>query len=413
MWDDPAQQPTPNILAPATPRQIPASIPPAYRAYLESIDAFTLPPPHIQERLLSIYLTHLHPYLPLLDVPSFLTQYAAGTTSLPLLHSIFLFTSKHPLAAALLPSTTTPRAHASHTYTKTTALLHAGIETNRLTLTRIHALLALHAEGPTGLESASLHLCTAVHSAFSLGLQLASSTAEPAEQALWHTLRALDAQQAAMCGRPLCVRDEDTSAPRPANIDRVFGGLLDCTALLVDVIALYRPGRSGGWQGEWRGTVPEDEVVRMVYYAVCILAHRNGRGDGGAATRRGEAARGVLGMCVRGKRWGPWPWVPYAVALALATFYVEGCEVEFEGCCEVLEEMAGVWWFAGAMAKLGRGARERVRDKEAAGRLMGLAGEMVEVEGAMDDDAWFLQLFPDLATGEGLGGWESGWDAVL
>lgn len=178
-----------------------------------------------------------------------------------------------------------------------------------------------------------------------------------------------------------------------------FESLLKITDVLVEVIALYRPGRSGGWTGEWREIQCPDglagETLRLFYHAVCILSHRNLAWSASTITTPVSAASSLLPsssapsrlasaraiLCIASnshRRWLPLPIVPYSVSLALTVFYAETLRIsdrsEFLDTCEVLEDMSRVWWFAGTMARMGRQAVERVKVAEAAGVLAELGG---------------------------------------
>jgi hypothetical protein len=415
------------------------TIPRAYAAYLDSIGAFTLPPSQAQEGLLAVYFASVHPLLPLIDSEtSFRDHLRKQTLSVPLLHAVLLVAARHPAAAPFLPSAA--RSFAAMTAEKVTALLHGGVEKDRTTLVRIHALLALHSEGAGGNEAASLHLSTAVHHAFTLGLHMHRAGVEEGEKRLWWCLWALDTLQASLCGRPVGVRREDISLPWPAGDGHKkdpFKAFLKIAAMLTDVIALYRPGCIlPGWDDtEWpplESVVPEAlpndiaNTLTLFYHAVTILSQR--RSGGGqrrrtsaeAVVRMWPAQAETLGLAV----------VPYAVGLALSSFFREGDRAGFESACEILEELGNLWWFAAAMARMGRS----VVVKEAAGVLTGLqedrgatkrprlesdvTGDAAEVPPPLWGDngdgveAWFLQLFPDLAFpasfGEGMGAWDAG-----
>ena len=83
---------------------------------------------------------------------------ASSTQRVPLLHAVLMASTRHPDATRYLPAGVSVRGFAQRTAEKVEALLHGGIEKERLTLVRINALLALHSEGPRGNETASLHL---------------------------------------------------------------------------------------------------------------------------------------------------------------------------------------------------------------------------------------------------------------
>jgi hypothetical protein len=424
---------------PETPpphRAFTQNIPRAYLAYLDSIGAFSLPTPQSREGLISIFFASVNSLLPFVHESTFRAQHADSTVSVPLLHAVLLVAARHPASAKHLPPGASARSFAATTADKVAALLHIGIERDRVTLTRIHALLALHSEGPGGNEAASLQLSTAIHHAYSLGLHLHRAVINREEQELWWVLWMLDSLQASLCGRPVGVRREDVSVPTPVSAGTWFDASLRITDMLADVIALYRPGNiSAEWESEWTplsSLIPETaegevaDTLRLFYHAVSILSHRSPDTPTPSPSylRRLESAQAILRLFAARKQWPPFPVVPYAMSLALTTFYSilrrgeGGARESFVSACEILEALGTYWWFAGAMAKMGRGGLERLQVKEAAGALRDLGGGGGEARresaGEQGDDgieAWFLQFFPDLAAPVGWVGFGDGWDA--
>lgn len=495
-------------------------IPREYRAYLDSIGAFALPAAGARAALIDIFFASVAPLLPLLDEAAFRAQHARAAVSLPLLHAVLLVAARHPHAAPhVAGGGAGVRAFAAVAAAKVRALLHGGVERDRLTLARIHALLALHAEGPGGTEAASLQLATAVHHAHSLGLHLDRRAPDAHELALWWSLWALDPLHAALCGRPLGVRREDVSAPQPQPLTpqtpqtpqtpptthHAAGGdgsgsgspwlapSQQLAQLLADVIELYRPAPGGPlrvWARPWppltafvpaaaAGEAPD--TLRLLYHAVAILSHRlPPPGTPAPPTapasyrRRLDSAHAILALfAARPALWPPLPLVPYAVALALTTFYAAlrrdaRARAAFVTACAILERLGACWWFAGAIARMGRVSLDRVQVKQAAGALRDLgcaapaspavaattvpasstttstatsaaatisaatvsaaataAGGGDACTVAADDDgdgigpdddgieAWFLQFFPDLAAPPGWAGFGDGWGGAV
>lgn len=85
----------------------------------------------------------------------------------------------------------------------------------------------------------------------------------------------------------------------------------------------------------------------------------------------------------------PAPILPYAVSLALTTFYARVREgdgefiAEYKGCIDKLTYLGEWWWVAGAMAKLGAramnsGGKRRAVEKECAAVLSSLKGTSEE-----------------------------------
>ncbi len=204
--------------------------------------------------MIQLYLSSIHPLLPIIDAEVIIEHHQRSAVSLPLLHAILLVAARHPQAASLLSSP--PRRFAQETSEKIAALLHAGLEKDKLTLTRIHALLALHSEGPAGNETASLSLATAIHAAHSLGLHLRRGAQAQGERRkekqLWWSLWGLDRLQAAMCGRPVLARFVVVGLDFPEDEEEGVGLAAWCriAGVLGRIIAMYRPDREVkvGWE---------------------------------------------------------------------------------------------------------------------------------------------------------------------
>ncbi|RPA97237.1 hypothetical protein L873DRAFT_1141393 [Choiromyces venosus 120613-1] len=239
-----------------------------YNNFLVTLNAFSLPPRSSVDALLSLYLTSVHPIYPLVDTHTINLFKTPDAIPPVLLQSILLVASRHPDAVEylILSSTNaplTPREFASILYTRITALLHAG-EKDRIRLIRVYGLLSLHsADGPDGNEVASMNLCTAIHHAHSAGLHLKRGrNGGKGETELWWCLWGLDKLQAAINGRPVLVRGEDTSIDFPSEDEGtgVFRGMVRLAELLEKVIALYRPRKEGG-VFQWEEAFPTFEQV--------------------------------------------------------------------------------------------------------------------------------------------------------
>lgn len=369
-------------------------------AYLLSLGAYVLPKRSSRKALVDLYLEAVHPLLPLLNVPPFLAAHAAGSASLPLLHAVLLVAARHPLALphiAPLP----PRRFAAQQETKIRALLHANVETDRLTLTRIYVLLGLHSEGPGGNEAASLALGNAMHYAHGLGLHLSRCGREEEAEGrrLWWCLWGLDGLQAAVCGRPVLMRLEDVGVrygQDEAGFGEGFMGWLKLAGLLTEVIGLYRPGSEGHWEGEFppfeqligsagRCTEAETVTLQVFYHAIRILSHRSRSSTIPTASsfsasfhRRIDSATQILALLQKppsnAPPLPPLPVIPYAASLALTTFYASlrsgtaspSFHASYTASIQVLESLEPYWWSAGAMARLGREAHKSIETRQAA-----------------------------------------------
>ncbi|CAZ84624.1 unnamed protein product [Tuber melanosporum] len=242
-----------------------------YNNFLESLNAFSRPPRPSVDALLLLYMESVHPVYPLVDTYTISLFKTPDAIPPVLLLSILLVASRHPKAAEhlVLPPTNAllaPREFASTLYTRITALLHTGNEKDRIRLIRVYGLLSLHsADGPHGNEVASMNLCTAIHHAHSAGLHLKRDrNGSSGETELWWCLWELDKLQAAINGRPVLVRGEDTSIDFPTRDEGtgVFRGMVRLAELLEEVIALYRPRKEKeGEAFRWEEDFPSFEQV--------------------------------------------------------------------------------------------------------------------------------------------------------
>lgn len=395
-------------------------------AYLSSLNAFALPARSCVEALLSLYLSSIHPLYPIIDEPMCALFKFPDKLPIVLLQSVLLVASRHPDAKLHLHLSTTsgdllkPQEFAARLETRIKALIFADEERDRMVLIRVYALLSLGG----GNEDASRHLALAIHHAHSLGLHIRNSKAED----LWWCLWTLDKLQAAMNGRPIFVRLEDVSIDRPTKTrggkGAVFRVMVKLAELLEAVIALYRPGSEKCWEHEFPDfseylqgeEIPEEGghlggwsssmafhsfwltcavvILNLFYYAISILSHRTrnptSQVRGNSYARRLRAASDVIDLLNRNKiSLPPTPILPYAVSLALTTFYArvrEGdgeCIAEYKGCIDLLTYLGEWWWVAGAMAKLGAramssGGKRRAVEKECAAVLTSLKGTKEE-----------------------------------
>lgn len=158
-----------------------------------------------------------------------------------------------------------PRQFCAELYKCLVVSMDAELEPDRLTRIRILALMSLHCEGYEGAEAASLHLCTAIHQAQTVGLHLdrpGLTPADPLARLFW-CLWTLDKMHASIGGRPVLLADRDLGIEKPSALHKkslgAFGVWMAVSDLLAAVISFYRP--SAGPTTGWEEGFPEFEII--------------------------------------------------------------------------------------------------------------------------------------------------------
>jgi Fungal specific transcription factor domain len=242
--------------------------------FLDDIGAFTVLPALTQKSLIELYISYVHPFLPLVDLDSFLSSVERGEASDLLVLAICLTASKSSEAAQILRwdpegPVVAARVFARRLYDGLHFAIITGQEIDPLINIQILGLLALHNDGPRGHENASMHLCQAIHHAHSLGLHIDSSRKFPrnghTERMFW-SLWCLDKFHACMAGRPVKIFDQDIGLARPmhadVNKDDVFHQCMALCELLAGAIHYYRPTTNQDTTGWEDGFPTLEEVTR-------------------------------------------------------------------------------------------------------------------------------------------------------
>ncbi|TKA64331.1 hypothetical protein B0A49_08289 [Cryomyces minteri] len=309
-------------------------------------------------------------------------------------------------SGTLLP----PRDFAERLHKSIVSAMHIAPEPDKIASIRIRALLSLHSEGLEGAEQASEHLILAIHQAHSVGLHIGRSMTDDKDESLeklFWCLWSLDKLNAITNGRPTIIKDQDTGISITTENQEAryipFGIWLQIATLLDEVIAFYRPAAdpaATGWEHDFpsfealMGSSSEAEVepgvittLELFYHAVAMLSHRARSIQDpvratASYTRQSLAAVRATLILTRSIPGGfsPLPIVPYAISLSLAvayrqyrqsrlTSYQERVKEEIEACCELLQSLENIWWSAGVMADLGRGALKKVNKVSKAGKV--------------------------------------------
>lgn len=254
------EPPAPGILAP--PEK--TAVEQALEAYLEAVGVSIVPPKPHRDALVDIYFTYVHPLLPILDQETFQKRYHEGTAPRMLVQAICIVASKHDRARPHLilsddaSSLYEPRNFGKKLYASINAAINAKVETDRIMLIQVLALLSLYREGSDGAEQSSMHIAQAIHHAHTFGLQFGGHTRhsnqEVYERLFW-CLWSLDKLNACINGRPLIIHDRDCNIRSmhndPEKRRTPFAIWLQLAEALDKVINLYRPGtehENTGWE---------------------------------------------------------------------------------------------------------------------------------------------------------------------
>ena len=236
------------------------------KRYLRVIHDFEIPDDRVCEALSDIYFATIHHFIPLVDERAFRQARRSNNLSIALMLAVILAASRDHRAKPFLRFASKnqllqPREFAQRVYTHLTSLLKADAEKDKITLIQVHALMSLHCEGPTGNETASLNLVTAIHYLQVLGMHL--PRADEADKSgafsrIFWCIWSLDRLNAAFNGRPTIIHERDMAHRAAFTCEAhethqwvAFLIWLKLTDLLEKTIAFYRPGAdptSTGWE---------------------------------------------------------------------------------------------------------------------------------------------------------------------
>lgn len=238
--------------------------------YTSAMEACNRLPSTTREPLHALYFSKVNRIIPVVDETAFLSNSQNQTSSSPsvfLERAICLVAAKDPAARPhlRLAETTavlTPRQFCTEIYKSLVSAMDAGLEADRYTRIRILALMSLHCDGYEGAETASLHLCQAIHQAQTVGLHLdrpGRVPDDPLSELFW-CLWTLDKMHASLGGRPVLFADRDigiekplraqTQGPGSGRSQDAFRVWFAVSELLATVISFYRPsaGVTTGWE---------------------------------------------------------------------------------------------------------------------------------------------------------------------
>ncbi|KAK9457983.1 hypothetical protein V1511DRAFT_454230 [Dipodascopsis uninucleata] len=337
--------------------------------YLDSVHAFDLPSRHDREGLLNVYFENIHPFLPLFDQQTFMQQHMRDECPTLLLHAVTLAACRHPAARKYI-TPRSPRQFASMVATKIRALMFAEVERDKLTVTRVLALLSLHSEGSDGLERSCSDLELAFHYAHFLGIhhERRSHPDQAAMRRLWWCLWCLDRISACVSARPLISRLDDVGvSPLTAYEEGWLSKLYEVCKILEDVIGMYRPVGSQlplevdvevsyGYDIK---SSPFAALLQLIRHAACILAHKRAPEEPELnASILLHSTSQILHIVKSQPNLPPFPVVPYTVSLCLTVFLrlfpSPEATAGWHESCAVLDNLSKTWWVAEAMGGMAR-----------------------------------------------------------
>ncbi|KAF2843087.1 hypothetical protein M501DRAFT_985231 [Patellaria atrata CBS 101060] len=381
----------------------------ALNAYLEAVGAYLLPPRKHLDALLDIFFSFVQPILPIVDQQEVQSQYADGRQSRLLMQTICIVACKHDKARIHLilsnDEVLPPRDFAKTLYAATIASIEAKLESDRIILIQVFALLALHCEGFDGAEQASMHLAQAIHHAHTIGLQFGPNGKHRHDDSLedlYWCLWTLDRVNGTINSRPLMIHDQDASLNLSNAISKhkgtAFGIWLQLSQAMDKVVSYYRPGvdnaSTTGWEDNFpsfedmildeRGESVEERLggpilagLYLFYHAVSMASHMSKSvndpiRETASYTRQSLSAVQVISILKTDcpENLPPLPIVPYALSLAMAVVYRQfrqrklqmhrlRAKEEMKTCCTLLNKLRTAWWSAGAMEDLGRAALQK------------------------------------------------------
>ncbi|RAH45969.1 transcription factor domain-containing protein [Aspergillus brunneoviolaceus CBS 621.78] len=360
-------------------------------------------PDSTRNHLLLIYFTKLNHILPLVDPDFLLSAHAGDSISVFLERAVCLVAAKVRAAEPYLRlceegQVMTSRQFCSEIYGELVNAMNVGLEADRITRIRILALMSLHREGYEGAESASMHLCQAIHQAQTMGLHLHRPGRRPEDSlaSLFWCLWTLDRMHACLGGRPVFMSERDIGIGKP-RVDHfatksAFDIWFAISVLLSTVISFYRPAsdHTVGWEADFPTfeSITGDRcsdldfatlgLLELYYHAVGILSCRYRLSHPADLSKPSYVRQGLAAVRIHSivatecsGSLPPLPIIPYAITLSMGVSYqqfrsskliihLNRARAGLEASCVLLERVSAYWSTAEAMARLGRKALHQI-----------------------------------------------------
>ena len=240
----------------------------ALESYLQALDVSILPPSGDTDMLLEIYFSSVHPLLPIINEDIFMAEYKAGAVPKVLVQAVCLVASRHDAARPHLrlenetETVLEPKEFSDRLYSSVVAALNARLETEKLILIQVNALLSINREISAEHDDNSVHLAKAVQYAHSLGLHLGRARKEHRDEwmeKLFWCLWGLDKlANGSINARPTQLKEADIGLTNMMNMKKyrhtAFGMWLRLCTYLEKIITFYRPSAdptSTGWEEDF------------------------------------------------------------------------------------------------------------------------------------------------------------------
>ncbi|KAI9698624.1 MAG: hypothetical protein M1820_007423 [Bogoriella megaspora] len=375
----------------------------ALNNYLEALGASLLPSESDTDALLDIYFSNVQPLVPIVNEQELRTSRDNGTAPKMLVQAMCLVASRHDSARPYLrladetEMLLEPLNFADRLYSRITAALNAHLETDKLVLIQVNALLSLNREVSAEHDDSSIHLAKAIQYAHSIGLHLGRAKKEHRDESmekLFWCLWGLDKlANGSINARPTQLKEADIGLTNMMNMKKyrhtAFGMWLRLCTYLEKIITFYRPSAdpaSTGWEEDFpsfedvvgsAGDKLEYEIItllELLYHCVAMLSCRSRSTD--APTRSTPSYVRASLSAVRvisimsspsAKNLPPLPIADWSLALAMSFAYRQyrqsklsmhkmRAKEDLERCCQLLDGLKSIWHSAGLMAEMGKAA---------------------------------------------------------
>ncbi|KAL9081028.1 MAG: hypothetical protein Q9157_000344 [Trypethelium eluteriae] len=378
----------------------------ALESYLQALGVSVLPSDADTEALMDIYFSSVQPLLPIIHKDGFKAAYKDGTVSKTLLQAVCLVASRHNTArphlrlqdeAAILLE---PKQFADRLYSSIVASLNAHLETDKLVLIQVNALLSINREVSAEHDDNSVHLAKAIQYAHSIGLHLGRARKELRDERLeklFWCLWGLDKlTNGSINARPTQLKEADIGLTNMMDMKKyrhtAFGMWLRLCTYLENIISFYRPSAdpaSTGWEEDFPafedivgtgGDKLQNEVItllELLYHCVAMLSCRSRSMERPARStpsyvRASLSAVRVISIMESpsARNLPPLPVPDWSVALSMSFAYRQyrqsklsmhqaRAKEDLEKCCNILEGLKTVWHSAGVVAEMGRAVISR------------------------------------------------------
>ncbi|KAI9661194.1 MAG: hypothetical protein M1821_009521 [Bathelium mastoideum] len=379
----------------------------ALESYLQALGISLLPSPTDTDALVHIYFSSVQPLLPIVHEEGFKADYKSGTAPKILVQAVCLVASRHDAARPHLrlqdesDALLEPIAFADRLYSSIVAALNAHLESDKLILIQVNALLAINREVSAEHDDNSVHLAKAIQYAFSIGLHLGRARKEHRDEwmeKIFWCLWSLDKlANGSINARPTQLKEADIGLNNMMNMKRhrhtAFGLWLRLCTYLEEIITFYRPSAdpaSTGWEEDFPafeevvgagGDKIQNETItllELLYHCVAMLSCRSRSIDGPTRStpsyvRASLSAVRVISIMESpsAKNLPPLPVADWSLALSMSFAYRQfrqsklsmhkaRAKEDLERCCHILDGLKNVWHSAGVMAEMGKAAIKKV-----------------------------------------------------